>query len=531
MLRAVIEKKGDGLGHQPSKEVMGSATSQAKGGLEENEPLEEQAETDPPSDWTPRDRVAALAVTLVAAAVRFVRLASPNTLVFDETYYAKDACWYVNVSSTICDTSSEISQVHPPLAKWLIAVGIRLFGNDAFGWRVTAAIAGTVGVLLLYLLARKLLRSTMGATFASGLLAIDFLHFVQSRTSMLDIFAVTFGTAAVLFVVYDRERLLRGGPPDKGPLDRPWRIAAGAAGGAAAACKWSGAFFLLLVIVLTISWEISARRRKGASFLSAVGSTLANELLTIVMWLVLLPLAVYTFTYLGRLEPGDDSWFKALWDRHKYMYDFHTNLESHHSYESPAWSWLLLKRPVSYFFETDTQGRYKEIFATGNPFVWWPAALAVLYAAYRWVKDRNLASPEGIIVGGFIATYLVWLPLSFTGRSATFIFYFLPAVPFLCLALGYMATRIGNSWEAKAAIALFSVGAIGLFAFYYPLLAETALPKRDWNKRIWKFDNCEPADPVRTIVTVTETNAGKLKTRTKQSSSNESLPPPGWCWI
>lgn len=510
MLRAVIEREGD---------------------LEEKDLLEEPGEPPPGGGWSTADWIAATLVTVVAWLIRFARLSSPDTLVFDETYYAKDACWYVKVSSTICDTGSEISQVHPPLGKWLIAIGIRLFGNDSFGWRISAAVAGTVGVLLLYFLARKLLRSTVGATLAAGLLAFDFLHFVQSRTSMLDIFAVTFGTAAVLFVVYDRERLLGDGTPDHGPFDRPWRIAAGAAGGASAACKWSGAFFLLLVIVLTISWEIGSRRRGGAGFLSALGRTFSEEVITIALWLVLLPLFVYAFTYIGRLEWGDGTWYRALWDRHKYMFDFHSNLTSHHSYESPAWSWLLLKRPVSYFFETDSQGRYKEIFATGNPFVWWPATLAVVYAAYRWVRNRDFTSAEGVIVGGIIATYLVWLPLSVTGRSATFLFYFLPAVPFLCLALGFMATKIGNSWEAKAAIALFSVGTIGLFVFYYPLLAETALSKRDWDKRIWKFNDCDPADPVRTLVTVTETNAEKVATRTRQSSSNESLPPPGWCWI
>ncbi|MEA2447924.1 MAG: C-terminal four region of protein-O-mannosyltransferase, partial [Actinomycetota bacterium] len=116
-------------------------------------------------------------------------------------------------------------------------------------------------------------------------------------------------------------------------------------------------------------------------------------------------------------------------------------------------------------------------------------------------------------------------------RSATFLFYFLPAVPFLCLALGYVATKIGSSWEAKSAIALFSAGAIGLFIFFYPLLAETALPKKDWDKRIWEFNHCDPADPIQTTVTVTETKRGKVETRATQSSSSESLPPPGWCWI
>src|SRR5688500_7862108 len=76
-------------------------------------------------DWTRADWLAVTIVTLIAGALRLVRLADPKVLVFDETYYAKDACWYVNVSEAICDTSSEITQVHPPLSKWILALGIR----------------------------------------------------------------------------------------------------------------------------------------------------------------------------------------------------------------------------------------------------------------------------------------------------------------------------------------------------------------------------------------------------------------------
>jgi dolichyl-phosphate-mannose--protein O-mannosyl transferase len=479
-------------------------------------------------DWSGRDTVALIVVTLVAGFLRLVRVADPRALVFDETYYAKDACWYVNVSERICDTATEITQVHPPLSKWIIAIGIRLFGHDSFGWRISAVVFGTIAVALLYLLARKLLLSTTGATIASGLLAIDFLHFVQSRIAMLDVFSVTFGIACILFVVYDRDRLLKTDrPPDR---LRSWRLAAGIAGGAATACKWTGAFFLVMAVILVIAWEWSARRRDGGSIGSTLRGLLLQESLTIVFWLVVLPIVVYAVTFFGRIEWSDGSLLKAFIDRHRYMVDFHANLESHHSYESPAWSWLLLKRPVSYFFETDSQDRYKEIFATGNPFVWWPAVLAVFYAAFRWLRARSNWGPEAVIVLGFIATYVTWFLLSLTGRSATFLFYVLPTVPFLCLALGYVAARIGRSWEARTAIGLFSLGAIGLFAFYYPLLANVAIPQPEWDRRIWAFDKCD-VEGIETTADVTQTSNGKVTTFATTTMTTESLPPKGWCWI
>ena len=480
-------------------------------------------------DWARADWLALTIVTLIAGALRLVRLADPRSLVFDETYYAKDACWYVNVSERICDTSSEITQVHPPLSKWILAIGIRLFGYDSFGWRVSAVVAGTIAVILLYLVARKVLRSTLGATIASGLLAIDFLHFVQSRVAMLDIFAVTFGLACLLFALYDRDRTLY---PDRyGDRFRSWRFACGAAGGAATACKWSGAFFLLFAIALIVVWEISARRNRGESRGRSLRGLLLQEGPTIVLWLVILPFVVYAGTFFGRIEWTDGSVIKAFVDRHRYMANFHSNLASHHSYESPAWSWLLLKRPVSYFFETDSQNRYKEIFAAGNPFVWWPALLAVAYATFRWIRTHTSWGSEAIVVGGFIATYLPWFPLSLTGRPATFLFYVLPTIPFLCLALGYIASRIGESWEAKAAVALFTVGAIGLFVFYYPLLAQVAIPKKDWDRRIWIFNSCDVGEGIQVTTQVTETNGRQVKTFETTTKTTDSIPPPGWCWI
>jgi dolichyl-phosphate-mannose--protein O-mannosyl transferase len=486
--------------------------------------------------WSRLDTLAVSLIGIVSAALRLVGLDIPKALVFDEVYYAKDACWYVTSSSTLCGVASETTQVHPPLGKWLIALGIRLFGFDSFGWRVMCAVAGVVTIVLLYLLARRLLRSTLGAALVAGLLAIDPLHFVQSRTSMLDVFVPMFGVAAVLFAVYDRDQLMKG-PRPRGLLQRPWRLAAGAACGAAVASKWSGIFYLFLIIALTISWEVAARRRDGGG--RVLVRSFRDEAPSIVLWLLILPVAVYAFTYIGRLDGSfttmpwaQGSWIRALWERQRYMLDFHSHLTSTHGYQSPAWSWVALKRPVSYYFDTDINGDYKEVMATGSPFVWWLSVVALVYCALNWVRHRSLASPEGVILGGFLFNYLPWIAVgAFSQRSAVFLFYLLPAVPFMCLALGYVATTIGRTWEARAAIAVFSVTAVALFAFYYPILTAQPLKVNDWDRRVWIFDNCEAADPTPTESTVTTVVRGRTEISTLNTTSTDSLPPKGWCWI
>ena len=504
---------------------------------------EEEAPTEERASWTPADTFALTAITVAAAVMRLVRLDDPKVLVFDETYYAKDACYYVTSSPNLCGIDIESTLVHPPLAKWLLALGIRLFGYDSFGWRISAAVAGTLTVLLLFLLARRLLRSTVAASLTAGLLAIDLLHFVESRIAMLDIFVPLFGVAAVLFIVYDRDR-----PPEQdatssrtvGLLQRPWRIAAGIAAGAALACKWSGGFFIVLIIVLSVAWEIGARRRREEP--RAVLATLRGEGASMLVWLLVIPVLVYCFTYLGRLPVADESdicpertgsWVNRLVEQQKCMLRFHKDLTSNHSYQSPAWSWLALKRPVSYYFETDPNGDYKEVFATGSPFVWWTSILALGVVAVAWLRRRDPWRPEGVILAGFAFTYGPWLAAGlFSERSAVFLFYLLPTVPFMCLALGYVASRLGRSWEAKAAIGLFSAAAIWFFVFYYPLLTKVPLPQPQWDKRIWIFDNCDKPAGDPTTALVTETSGGKTSTRTTfTTGTNDDLPPTGWCWI
>ena len=162
------------------------------------------------------------AVTLLAGFLRFNHLTEPRSLVFDETYYAKDACIYLGEPAKDCGLTmpSEQSWVHPPLGKWLIAGGEALFGADIegpdaspFGWRFSSAMAGTITVALLSMLALVLTGSALWAGVAGLLLATENLSFVQSRMSMLDIFIGMFVVAGFLLMALDRRWIARREPP------------------------------------------------------------------------------------------------------------------------------------------------------------------------------------------------------------------------------------------------------------------------------------------------------------------------------
>ena len=230
--------------------------------------------------------------------------ANPHQLVFDETYYVKQG-WSMILFGVECDDSQQLGDkvdqaftqgtaerlrprrtgdlvVHPPVGKWLIGLGEWLFGIDSsFGWRFAVALLGTLSILMVGRAARRLLGSSLLGTIAALLLAVDGHHLVHSRTGLLDIIVMFFALARVLRPAH-RPRPLTGDPRQRGwcaaeggrPATvarwlgpwlglRPWRWVAALCLGLCAGTKWSGVFFLVVFGLMTVFWDMGARRAAG----------------------------------------------------------------------------------------------------------------------------------------------------------------------------------------------------------------------------------------------------------------------------
>lgn len=174
--------------------------------------------------------VATGVVVAIAAVVRLVRLNHPKGQIFDEVYYAVDARNLLRHGVEWDDKTNTAGYVvHPPLGKWLIGLGQEVFGYNEVGWRISAAVAGILAVLIVTRLARRLFRSTVLGCAAGLLMAFDGLQFVLSRVALLDIFLLLFVLAAFTCLVLDRDqrrsrwlRALEGGLDPRGPAVRRW---------------------------------------------------------------------------------------------------------------------------------------------------------------------------------------------------------------------------------------------------------------------------------------------------------------------
>jgi dolichyl-phosphate-mannose-protein mannosyltransferase len=495
-----------------------------------------------------------LLVTAVAGVLRFWNLGKPHAVIFDETYYAKDAwalinqgyegAWPKDIDKTILKDPGSVLiptdpgyVVHPPMGKWVIGVGEKLFGFEPFGWRFMVALLGTLSVLMLCRIGRRLFRSTFLGCLAGLLLAVDGLHFVMSRTALLDQVLMFFVLAAFGCLLLDRDRtrarLAAALPEDEeGVLRpdadiaetlrlgwRPWRIAAGVSLGLASATKWNGLYVMVAFGLLTVLWDVGARRTAGAvhPYLSVIKKDLVPAFASVVP----VAIATYLATWTGWLvsdkgyfrhwaEEHDKAvgggtwgwlpdWLRSLWHYESEVYTFHVGLTSPHTYQSNPWSWIVLGRPVSYFYEspapgtngcpaTATEKCAQEVLALGTPLLWWAACFAILYVLWRWAFRRDWRA--GAIACGIAAG---WLPWFLYQERTIFLFYAVVFVPFLCLAVAMMlGALIGprGSSERRRTFGAVAAGCLVLlivwnFIYFWPLYTGTPIPMDQWRNRIW----------------------------------------------
>ncbi len=469
-----------------------------------------------------------IAITALAAVLRFVDLARPNAVAFDETYYMKDAFSLLrwgyergfvegaNEKILAGDgswrtldvfTDKAAFVVHPPVGKWTIALGEYAFGLTPFGWRVMMAVLGTLSVLLTVRIARRLTRSTLIGATAGFLLAIDGMSIVLSRTALLDMTLAFWALAAFGFLLLDRDRTrrrlaerVRGFADDKsallalgsgtGPRTglRPWRWAAGFALGMACATKWSGIWFLVAFGILTVVWDVGMRRVVGVhTHRAVVGAAVEGVLAFVAM--VGVAVVVYVASWSGWfLTDGgyDRNWaagvaaspgfgwvpdaFRSLWHYHAEMLNFHTNLTSPHSYQSNAWSWLLQTRPTSFYYEDFARGEMGCTVSKCSAEVLALGNPIIWWAGtvalfhQSWRWFARRDWRSGAIVLAILAGWLPWL--GFQGRTI-FTFYAVAFVPFLCIAVALMLGAIlgkADDPPRRRTVGAAAVGSIVLLA-------------------------------------------------------------------
>lgn len=406
-------------------------------------------------------RIAVVGIGALAVVTRLPDLGRPGVLVFDEAFYAPDAADLVR-------WGSEHGQpVHPPLGKWLIAIGIRIFGFTPVGYRLPSVVAGGLLCALTVHVVDRLIGRLMLAVSAGLLLVVDGLVFVTSRLALLDVFVALFLTLAFAFLVAAWQS-----QPDR-CLARRYGAGAVLAVALGIAVKWSAVPALLPVgVVLAVldhrlvppghprfrAWALTAALTLG------------------------LPLAVYLLAFVPREIGPDRIGPRAFLAEQTRIARFHRDLRPTNRYAVSARSWMAQTAPAALYLvqckpassptsdgvcratNRRTEGR---ILATPNPVVWFLGLAGALCLGALAARGDRMA----VIILGFGASQ--WVPWLLTRREA-YSFYAVTLVPFLVIAVAYGAQRLPV--RARAALALGSVAlASAVFVLLLPIWTARAV--------------------------------------------------------
>ena len=383
---------------------------------------------------------------LSGVLVRLIALSYPNKAIFDEVYFPVFAENFLKGVQSF--------DVHPPLGKFLIALGILVFGNGPLGWRIVPALFGVGLIALFAWLAKTMFKDSVAAWVGLIIISLEGLFIVYSRTGLMD--------GVLLFFILTTFYL------------------------SLKAKRWRGLLGLAVLFGLTLSLKWLALGL-GAPLLYVLwrrGKLLQGLCLLPVSIAVYL-LIVLSGDWLGHVPHA----WSAMLEWHNQALNYHLHLTATHPWSSTWVSWPFMLRPVLFFYETDAANNVRMITALGNPIFWWASTLAVIFsAAFLTVnavlgsnKERRalLDHPLVPLLIGYFTFYLSWSGI----HRVLFIYHYLPAYAFALLMLVYWLSKAWRRYPIL--VLLFLAVGIGVGIYYIPFVTGYPMSVTVFNHHLW----------------------------------------------
>ena len=437
-------------------------------------------------------------VCLGSIGLRFWGLGRFNVFVFDEFYYAKFANNYL--------TNTQFFNSHPPLSQYLIAIGIWIgdrlpIGQDTtntltgslhstFSYRWMNALFGSFIPPVVAALAYQLSQRMSYAFLAALFISLDGLFLVDSRYALNNIYLVFFGLLGQLLVVMaskntqDRRLLL---------------VVAGISFGASAACKWNGLWFLLgiyALLVIAKLWQIIKSDRQSSIITNSILDRFATiGIIEIVICLLVTPIAIYSLLWIPHLIQNPTPNFIDVQLRILNYHEKVGNGVKIHPYCANWYTWLLMTRPLAYYFKQYKPDYYYDVHAMGNPLLWWFALVAIFRSIWLIIKGFTLKPIRELnidrlnvpifMVVNYAANLLPWVKVT----RCLYIYHYMGAVLFAIMGLAWLVDlglrSSSKFWQAAGLTTIFSIAAS--FVFWLPIYLGLSIEKSDLALRLWNF--------------------------------------------
>jgi len=401
-------------------------------------------------------------ILLFAFLTRFVRLGNPPNFIFDEVYHAFTAQQMFKGNHAAWEwwntppTGFAYEWTHPPIAKEFMVLAIYIYGDNAFAWRFFSAVFGVGSIVLVYFIARVLFKDRKVAIFSSLALSLDGLFLTMSRIAMNDSYFLFFALLAILLFLKKRKLLMA------------------IFLGLAIASKWTGIF--AIVIIFIVSFFKYAFSKKEVGILKFIFQQY--------IYLFLIPLLIYLVSYLpfflGKHSPPYANWsnLQTFIELQRQMWWYHTSLKATHSYQSTPIQWIFDLRPV-WLFVNYQKNSIANIYTLGNPLFMWFGLVSVVFLVWEFIKKQSFNI--GIILIFYLGFFIPWI---FSPRIM-FNYHYLPSVPFLAIAIGFVLNRLLKVPNGKILVFAFFLLLFFLFFYFYPLWVAIYIPKGLYNSYFW----------------------------------------------
>lgn len=393
------------------------------------------------SPWVRTFGALLLAMFVVGAGARALHLDFPNKRVFDEVYFPIFAGHYI--------AGTSFYDVHPPLGKFVIALGMLLLGDEPVGWRIMPLLFGFFIPPLMGLIAYRLTQSKPAAWGLAACLAVDGIFIAYSRTGLMDGILFT----AIFLSLWSAVRLREGGAV----------VWTAVALGVAISIKWTA-----LATIVPMIWYAMK----------------AGKLRAMLAWLPLSLVIYIVAVVAGQWRIGASDPVQASIEWHRQALTYHASLNATHSWASDWWSWPIMLRPVLFLHDVQPDNSVQVMTTLASPVLLWSSTLVVigsivfLIRRKREAGDAMSSHPLFPLLLGYFASWLPYAPVS----RVMFFYHYLPAYGFALLIGAWWFARL---WESRPKWAVGYVALVALagwywlpFAIGYPKLERDQISQR-----------------------------------------------------
>jgi dolichyl-phosphate-mannose--protein O-mannosyl transferase len=388
---------------------------------------------------------------VAALALFIIRIDVPRDIHFDEVFY-------VPAARAILEGSLKMDPGEPPMGKLLMVAGIKIAGDNPWGWRLPSAICGALTLVAVYLWTHLLFGDARIAFMAAGLTLFNNFLFVMSRIGMMDVFLTFFVFWGL--VAYTAALKLE--------LSGAWRrmlmCGSGVLMGLAGACKWNAVDSLATLLAVSLVLPRLSKLLPALKELS--DTTFAKSLRQVgapglLFGLIVLPAAAYIcvcwILFRSVHLPFGIHQFAGM---NYSMWRYHVADTIPQAVVRAWYQWPFMATPMRVF-----------CYLLGNPVVMWGGVTGIFYCLWR--VGKQLGVSEGLVALLYLANLLQW---AVTPTRVTQYYYYYPAAMFLGVALAVSLSSLPRRlFGIRTGPAVLVVAAL-VFLWCYPRMTHSGPP-------------------------------------------------------